>query len=232
MPAAVRSILVFLAVLALAYFVGREQHWIPPQHDPLAPLDLGDPPGLATGWKLSRLRDDPASCTAALDNSNLRFALEPDREMGGFCAFRNVVSLQRTEIPLSGGLRVTCPLAAGLQLWLREVVQPAARRYLEAEVTRVDHLGSYACRRVYGRESGRPSQHATANAVDIGGFRLSDGRRISVLAGWEGAPDEQAFLREVRDGACSLMRGVLGPDYNAAHRDHFHLDMGPYSLCR
>ncbi|WP_208534621.1 extensin family protein, partial [Pseudomonas aeruginosa] len=25
---------------------------------------------------------------------------------------------------------------------------------------------------------------------------------------------------------------VLGPDYNAAHRDHFHLDMGLWKVCR
>ncbi|MEX0759910.1 MAG: extensin family protein, partial [Tistlia sp.] len=124
------------------------------------------------------------------------------------------------------------PLAAALQLWMREVVQPAARRYLDAEVARIGHLGSYACRRVYGRAAGRPSQHATANAIDIAGFRLADGRRVSVLGGWQGTPAEQAFLKDLHAGACSLFRGVLGPDYNAAHRDHFHLEMGPYGLCR
>ena len=25
---------------------------------------------------------------------------------------------------------------------------------------------------------------------------------------------------------------TLGPDYNAAHRDHFHFDQGPYRICR
>jgi hypothetical protein len=28
----------------------------------------------------------------------------------------------------------------------------------------------------------------------------------------------------VRDGACRLFATVLSPDYNAAHRDHLHLD--------
>lgn len=227
-----RSLLVFLVVLAAAYFVGHRQGWIPPQHDPLAPLDLADPPGLATAWKLSRLRGEPEACSAVLEESDLRFTAEPDRELGGFCAFRNVVAIERAEIPLSGGLRVTCPVAATLQLWMREILQPAARRHLGAEVARLDHLGSYACRRVYGRPSGRPSQHATANAVDIAGFRLTDGRHVSVLGGWEGTPAEQAFLRDLHEGACALFRGVLGPDYNAAHRDHFHLDMGPYGFCR
>jgi len=36
----------------------------------------------------------------------------------------------------------------------------------------------------------------------------------------------------VRDGACRFFDVVLGPDYNDAHRDHFHLDMGAYRACR
>lgn len=227
-----RSLLLFLLVLAGAYLLGHERGWIPPQHDPLAPLELGDPPGLATGWKLARLREEPAACLAALSQAEVPFVAVADRETGAFCGFRNVVSLDRSVVPLSGRVRVTCPLAAALQLWVREVVQPAARRHLGGEVTRIEHYGSYACRRVYGRSSGRPSQHATANAIDVAGFRLAGGGRVGVAGGWDGAPAEQAFLRDLRDGACDLFRGVLGPDYNAAHRDHFHLDLGPYGLCR
>ena len=46
------------------------------------------------------------------------------------------------------------------------------------------------------------------------------------------ARPEAAFLREVNDGACRFFNAVLGPDYNAAHRDHFHLDMGRWRVCR
>ena len=71
-----------------------------------------------------------------------------------------------------------------------------------------------------------------ANAIDIGGVHLEDGRTVTVLDGWDGPADEQAFLREVRDGACQLFRAVLGPDYNPAHVDHFHFDMGRWRICR
>jgi hypothetical protein len=77
---------------------------------------------------------------------------------------------------------------------------------------------------MYGRDAGAWSEHATANALDIAAFRFADGRRVSVVGDWEGTPEERAFLREVRDGACKLFATVLSPDYNAAHRDHFHLD--------
>jgi hypothetical protein len=64
----------------------------------------------------------------------------------------------------------------------------------------------------------------------VAGFVLANGERIRVVNDWNNS--HGAFLREVRDGACQFFDGVLSPDYNAAHRDHFHLDRGPYRICR
>ncbi|HKR15840.1 extensin family protein [Rhizorhapis sp.] len=118
-------------------------------------------------------------------------------------------------------------------LWERAVVQPSARWNLDAPVVQMRHFGSYACRRIYGGRSGGWSEHARANAIDIGRFDLADGRRISVAASWnDGTAEQKAFLREVRDGACQLFATVLGPEYNEVHQDHFHLDQaraGPNS---
>ena len=61
---------------------------------------------------------------------------------------------------------------------------------------------------------------------------VTDGRRISVLADWTGAGDKALFLRQVSNGACRSFNTVLGPQYNAAHRNHLHLDMGRWSICR
>ncbi|MCE3544180.1 extensin family protein, partial [Escherichia coli] len=87
-----------------------------------------------------------------------------------------------------------------------------------------EHLGSYACRRLYGRAAGNWSEHARANAIDIAGFRLANGTRITVARDWRGQSAKAAFLRDVRDGACRVYATVLSPDYNVAHRDHLHLD--------
>ena len=62
---------------------------------------------------------------------------------------------------------LACPLAAALLLWQREFLQPAAQRHLGSPVASISHYGSYACRRLYGRDSGPWSEHATANALDI-----------------------------------------------------------------
>jgi hypothetical protein len=36
---------------------------------------------------------------------------------------------------------------------------------------------------------------------------------------------ETAFLRRLHKGACGIFGTVLGPEANAAHRDHFHFDL-------
>ena len=109
------------------------------------------------------------------------------------------------------------------------MVQPAAQKHFGEPVARIENFGSYNCRRMYGRDTGAFSEHATANALDIAAFVLRDGRRVSVVGDWtagQGRDDaaKAAFLREVRDGACGVFSTVLSPDYNAAHRDHFHFD--------
>jgi hypothetical protein len=130
---------------------------MPPQHSPWAPLDLADPAGFATGFKLARLRDDPGWCRAVLDRSALGIASIDDRNEGGFCGLRNAVAIERSAFRYSGPVRVSCPMAAALYLWEREVVVPAAARHLAARVTRIDHIGTYSCRPVNGGATGRPS---------------------------------------------------------------------------
>jgi hypothetical protein len=109
-------------------------------------------------------------------------------------------------------------------MWEWHVLQPAALEHLGTRVTALEHFGSYSCRRIYGRAEGQWSEHARANALDVSGFRLADGRKVSVLGDWNDGGPEGRFLRAVRDGACDLFATTLSPDYNRAHRDHLHLD--------
>jgi hypothetical protein len=76
------------------------------------------------------------------------------------------------------------------------------------------------------------SQHATANAIDISGFTLDGGRQISILRDWTSKGPEAAFLKEVHHRACRYFRVALGPEYNAAHKNHFHFDRGAFSRCK
>ena len=195
---------------------------------PWTPLDLGAPIGMFTGAKLAALGRDFPQCRAKLDAAGVRYTALPPRRDGAQCGYDDGVRFTAGGARQIGfrpaSLGVACPVAAALSVWEWQVVQPAAQRHFGSRVTAIDHFGSYSCRRIYGRDAGTWSEHATADAVDIAGFRLADGRRITVVGDWTGSGDKAAFLREVRDGACRLFATTLSPDYNAAHRDHLHLD--------
>jgi hypothetical protein len=201
----------------------------PPQDLPWKPFSLRQPLGLATAQKLSRIVADPAACREALTQGGIVFTDQPTRETG-FCSTRDTVRAQGLLAPAAPVM--TCPMALSYALWERQVLAPAARDLLGARVTRIDHYGTYACRTIYGRPGERPSQHAKANALDVAGVRLSDGRRLTIADDFRDAGPEGRFLRAARDGACRVFGAVLSPDYNAAHADHLHLDHSPYHLCR
>lgn len=212
-----------------------------PQDVPWAPLDLGQPVGVFTGRKLTALTRDRAQCLMLLDRAGIRYTALPARSGNGECGYDDAVRFGTGGARSIGyrpaSLGVSCPVAASLALWEWNDLQPAARALLGAEVVAIDHLGSYNCRRINGRSSSDWSEHARANAVDIAGFRLSDGRGISVLRDWRDKGPVGRFLHQVRDGACALFATTLSPDYNAAHADHFHLDQayrGPmgWRACR
>ena len=228
---ALAGVVGFLLDLALAGLLvfALVDRLAPPQDLPWKPFSLDQPIGLATAGKLSRIGADPVACRATLREGGVRFVEGETRE-NGFCSTRNTL---RPAGDLSPAAPVmTCPLALGYALWDRQVLKPAAREIMESRLTRVDHYGTYACRTIYGRPVERPSAHATADALDVAGFRFADGRRVTVAGDFRADSDQGRFVRAARAGACRVFGTVLGPDYNAAHRDHLHLEGSGYRLCR
>ncbi|MDB5733025.1 MAG: Extensin family protein [Variovorax sp.] len=176
----------------------------------------------------------------------MRYDVLPDRVIGPGCGFNNVVRLHSAEVRIGTPLALSCPMALSFFMWERHALQPAAQRHFGQRVAAIDHLGSYACRDINRGEGAPPgaagapgperSRHATANALDIAAFTLADGQRIDVRKDWRtGASDASGpaaqWLGEAHRGACRFFEGVLGPDYNAVHRDHFHLETGGYRMC-
>lgn len=214
-----------LLALALMLWGWARGH---PEDVPWTPLDLGQPIGTFTGRKLTALTKDRVHCEALLAQAGVRYTVLAPVRAGPNCGYADGVRLDpggaRRIALRPASLGTSCPVAAALAVWEWEVVQPAALARFGQQVTRIDHFGSYNCRRMYNRDAGAFSEHATADAVDIAGFTLADGKRISVVNDWAAKGASAAFLRDVHDGACRLFATVLGPDYNAAHRDHFHLD--------
>ncbi|UAK23599.1 extensin family protein [Sphingomonas nostoxanthinifaciens] len=202
-------------------------------------LDPGEAIGPLTGTRILALRGDRAACTAALNRAGVAYRALAERVAGDSCGFDDGVTWAaggaRTARYAPAAPPLACPLATALAMWEWDVVQPAAARLLGTTVSGVDHYGSYACRRIYGRAAGSWSEHARAEAIDVAGFRLADGRRITVARDWRGDDAAAAFLHAVRDGGCRLFATTLSPDYNAAHRNHLHLDeaaRGGWRACR
>lgn len=229
---------IFLAFTIVAVLVIEGAAWMQRHRQdlPWAELDLTAPPGRFTAAKIAGLGDDPPRCRALLAAAGNDSRPAPSRRPSENCGYEDGTLLSLTIAPSPGGLVTSCPVAAALILWERQV-EADARRLLGSSVRRFVHAGSYSCRRLYNRADGPFSEHATADAVDILGFELANGRRISVLRDWNGRPEDAAFLRAARDAACQAFSTVLSPDYNEAHRDHLHLDTadrgpGGWRACR
>ena len=222
----------------------------PHQDLPWKPLDLSQPIGQATAAKVAdfemartaapeEITAVTDACIQVLREAGVQVERAADRDDGGFCVVRGAVRITGGAVtPLApGGLVMQCPLAVRYVIWDRQVLQPAAMATFGSRVARVDNYGSYSCRRIYGQTAttARPSEHARANALDIAGVTLEDGRRVSVAGDWTGegprGAEGRAFLKRIRNGACRVFSTVLTPDYNAAHRDHLHLDGADWGLC-
>ncbi|MEK6542250.1 MAG: extensin family protein [Pseudomonadota bacterium] len=172
------------------------------------------------------------ACFVELGQAGVRFTPLPDQDFGGGCHANGAVRLTDIGTPTTNVGAVTCSLGSHFAAWVRYAVKPAARQVFGQDIARVETFGTYSCRNIYGGQSGRLSQHAFANAVDVSAFVLADGRRITILDGWRGEERDQRFLRLIRTSACRRFGTVLSPDYNAAHANHFHLDMAQQSFCR
>lgn len=181
-------------------------------------------------------RPEARQCLASLGATHANFTPLPDQYFGAGCSTVNTVRLASLQgdyaaLALSNLGPVTCPLAGTFAAWGRFGVDRAARQILGSALVKIETMGSYNCRNVAGSE--RRSAHATANAIDVSAFILADGRRISVLTGWSGGSEaERRFLQIVHASACKRFGTVLGPSYNAAHYDHFHVELSGSNFCR
>ena len=96
--------------------------------------------------------------------------------------------------------------------------------------------GSYTCRRRNNLPTGKLSEHAFGNAIDIMSFQFEEGDPIPVEPRMDDHTIEEAFQRAVRATSCLYFTTVLGPGANAAHADHLHMDIaqrnGGYRLCQ
>lgn len=226
-----RLMLLAAVVICLAYPASRFDvfEW-PRAYDPLALPDLAQKPGIMTDWQMRLVDLQPADCALVLQRVGLNVALKPVKNAGTSCEVSGAVVVSNFSRARIKTEDMRCAIAARLYTWERHVLQPAARQILGEEIVEVLHYGSFSCRRIRGGSS--MSEHATANAFDISGFRTKSGKVISVRRVWNTQTTEDHFLHIARDGLCDWFNSTLSPDYNADHVDHFHVDMGWWQACR
>ena len=135
------------------------------------------------------------------------------------------ITVNGRKVPLSSPATLSCATATQLPLWASAVdgyLQSHENTTLETLVTGT----SYACRNINNAASGELSAHAFGDALDVTGFALADGRTIALPAGWaDPASSEGRTLRFAHDAACAIFTTTLGPEANALHEDHLHVDM-------
>ena len=225
------------ALFCATIYVSEPWRAVPAHWNPWQPLSLDDPMSPVTRWKLAQLKNDSEACLDVLglaDTRSLDYLPLDDYTPVAGCPLTNVVRIRRSDVAFNAPFTVTCPLAVRWVMFERQQLQPLALGHFGSRVARIEHFGSFACRNVYHRASGRRSQHATASAFDIAAFRLDDGTEANVLRHWddEDAPARAAFLRDVHGAACGYFGTVLGPDYNQPHANHFHVDTSGMGFCR
>jgi len=178
---------------------------------------------------------DEVSCRDDLRRLGVEYSDLAPIDDGGACGIDfpvKVTAIGGIEMKPAATLR--CEMAATFATWAKKELVPAARTRYFSGVKTIHQGSSYSCRRIRG--TGKASEHARGNALDVMRIELNNGRDIDVRKpGWF-AFRTKGFLNTVRADGCDYFSTVLGPGYDADHRDHFHFDIMPrrngYRACR
>jgi len=179
----------------------------------------------------------PSACRLALTDAIAIAPSIPGIKGAGGCGGEDLVRLEAVVLPDQRRVTVKpaavlrCTMASALADWIRTDMAPLAAS-LGSSMSGLDNFDSYECRgrnRVVGA---RLSEHGRANALDIRGINLADGRSISLT--------DRTVARETRErvlhSVCARFSTVLGPGSDWYHEDHIHLDLSErrnnYKICQ
>ncbi|MBD8066253.1 extensin family protein [Devosia sp. PTR5] len=136
------------------------------------------------------------------------------------------VNVNGHRVAFASPVTTTCAMAGALADWVGEI-DTYAQAALESRVESLASGPGLVCRNRVSSEDDKISEHAFADALDVMSFTLANGETISVEAGWpRRTTPEGKFLRQSHGAACGRFTTVLGPEANADHANHFHLDLG------
>lgn len=212
----------------------------PPIED--VPADEGESLQEPGKWPAAAVAAAEAECRTLLQGIAVSYAPLPP--LGGPEACGTPFPIEVSEVAgvaVRPAATLNCKTTAALYRWVTETAKPAARKAFGEPVAALANAASYHCRRRNNAGTGKLSEHAFANALDVSAFVLASGRIIPVGAETDvvtaslGLSAAASFLGAAHKGACAQFSTVLGPQYNALHADHFHLDLGRggrYKICK
>lgn len=178
-----------------------------------------------TYFQTEGLRAPEGSCDVKPSRIGLAEKIRNIDEGNG-CEVTNAWSVKSVgSVSFSQPATLRCGMAEPLREWIEDTVQPTAQRTFGESVVSVDIAASYSCRPRNNQRGAKMSEHGYGNAIDIAAFTLESGRKVTVKQGWRGNSAERRFLATVHGEACGEFSTVLGPNSDANHRDHFHLDL-------
>lgn len=185
--------------------------------------------------------DPDAACLQDLRQMNVAFQpVEPFGDPDQGCGVVNPVKMSAGAVPWNRPGIVSCEMARTLARFESEVMAPLAQAKFGQGLKKIHHAGTYDCRNrrnasqssgLTGSRGGRLSEHAKGLAIDLMAFELADGTMVSVKKDWRGNGAKTSFLRDLAKSSCRSFSVVLTPNHDRLHQDHFHLDLGPHTLC-
>ena len=160
------------------------------------------------------------------------------------CGAGDVVRLEtillpdNTRVAMSPPATMRCTMAEAVAHWVRDDVTPAFAKAgglaggLAGGVRAIDNYASYDCRGRNNVATARTSEHGYANALDIRGVRLADGKFVQ----WTDRTVAKDVRETLRKDSCARFTTVLGPGSDGHHEEHIHVDLaerrGGYRLCQ
>jgi hypothetical protein len=196
------------------------------QTSPATPAASGPPAAAAVSACRQTLTEDIAIAPS----------IPPVHGPGG-CGGDDLVRLEaivlrdKHRVSVTPPATLRCSMASSIADWVRNDIAPLTEK-LGSEITSLDDLDSYDCRARNGIKGAPLSEHAKANALDVRGFSLADGREI----GLTDRSQPRALREDVLHSVCARFMTVLGPDSDWYHEDHIHLDLmerrNNYKICQ
>lgn len=226
-----------------------------PEEAPAPAVRLPGPPPRARGLppfpglqpaKPAAIRvapEDPeqfAACQAELKTLGTVFETAAPIDDGEGCGMSNPIVVREIlpGVRLAPEATFRCETALQLAHMTQETIIPAARIALadKGELKAIQQASAYVCRNRNSAATGKISEHAYGNAIDIAGLEFDKGSVPMVIAAQDDGTLPAAFQRSLNAAACLYFTTVLSPGSDDAHKDHLHLDVierkSGYRFCR